>query len=52
MKLATIKDATRDGQLAVVSNDLKTAAIADGIAGTMQRVLDDWTFHAPQLQDL
>jgi fumarylacetoacetate (FAA) hydrolase len=52
MKLATIKDATRDGQLAVVSQDLKTAALADGIAGTLQHALDDWTFHAPQLQDL
>jgi fumarylacetoacetate (FAA) hydrolase len=52
MKLATIKDATRDGQLVVVSRDLKTAAIADGIAGTLQRALDDWTFHSPQLQDL
>ena len=52
MKLATIKDATRDGQLAVVSTDLKTAAIADGIAGTLQNALDDWNFFAPQLQDL
>jgi len=52
MKLATIKDATRDGQLAVVSQDLKTAALADGIAATLQRALDDWSFHAPQLQDL
>jgi fumarylacetoacetate (FAA) hydrolase len=52
MKLATIKDATRDGQLAVVSRDLKTAALADGIAPTLQRALDDWAFHAPQLQDL
>ncbi len=52
MKLATLKDATRDGQLAVVSRDLKTAAVADGIAGTLQRALDDWAFHAPQLQDL
>ena len=32
MKLATIKDATRDGQLAVVSQDLKSAALADDIA--------------------
>jgi fumarylacetoacetate (FAA) hydrolase len=52
MKLATIKDATRDGQLAVVSRDLKTAALADGIAGTLQLALDDWAFHSPQLQDL
>jgi fumarylacetoacetate (FAA) hydrolase len=31
MKLATLKDGTRDGQLAVVARDLKTAHIADGI---------------------
>jgi fumarylacetoacetate (FAA) hydrolase len=52
MKLATLKDGSRDGQLLVVSRDLRTAAIADGIAPTLQRVLDDWAFHAPQLQDL
>ncbi|TFW00779.1 FAA hydrolase family protein [Oxalobacteraceae bacterium OM1] len=52
MKLATLKDGTRDGQLAVVSRDLKTAHIADGIAGTLQRALDDWGFIAPQLEDL
>lgn len=52
MKLATLKDGTRDGQLAVVSRDLKTAHIADGIAPTLQRALDDWTFIAPQLEQL
>ncbi|MEC4719720.1 fumarylacetoacetate hydrolase family protein [Noviherbaspirillum sp. CPCC 100848] len=52
MKLATLKDGTRDGQLAVVSRDLKTAHIADGIALTLQRALDDWSFIAPQLQEL
>src|SRR3984885_6996637 len=52
MKLATLKDGTRDGQLIVVSRDLHTAAVADAIAPTMQRVLDDWAFYAPQLQDL
>ena len=52
MKLATLKDGTRDGQLAVVSRDLKTAHIADGIALTMQRALDDWAFIAPQLEEL
>ena len=49
MKLATLNDGTRDGQLAVVSRDLKTAHLADGIASTLQRALDDWTFIAPQL---
>jgi fumarylacetoacetate (FAA) hydrolase len=52
MKLATLKDGTRDGQLAVVSRDLKTAHLADGIAPTLQAALDDWTFIAPQLENL
>jgi fumarylacetoacetate (FAA) hydrolase len=52
MKLATLKDGTRDGQLAVVSRDLRTAAIADSIVSTLQRALDDWAFYAPQLLDL
>ncbi|MES2352130.1 MAG: fumarylacetoacetate hydrolase family protein [Pseudomonadota bacterium] len=50
MKLATLKDGTRDGQLMVVSRDLKTAQLADGVARTLQRALDDWTFIAPQLE--
>jgi len=52
MKLATLKDGTRDGQLAVVSSDLSLAHFADGIAPTLQRALDDWAFVAPQLEDL
>src|SRR5436190_13082433 len=52
MKLATLKDGTRDGQLAVVARDLKTAVLADGIAPTLQRALDDWNFIAPQLEVL
>lgn len=52
MKLATIKDGSRDGQLAVVARDLKTAQLADGIAATLQRALDDWAFIAPQLREL
>lgn len=52
MKLATLKDGTRDGQLAVVAKNLKTAVLADGIAPTLQSALDDWSFIAPQLQAL
>jgi fumarylacetoacetate (FAA) hydrolase len=52
MKLATLKDGSRDGQLAVVARDLKTAHIADGIAPTLQAALDDWGFIAPQLDVL
>jgi fumarylacetoacetate (FAA) hydrolase len=52
MKLATLNDGSRDGQLAVVARDLKTAHIADGIAPTLQAALDDWHFIAPQLDAL
>jgi len=52
MKLATLKDGTRDGQLIAVSRDLRTAAIADAIVPTLQCALDDWAFYAPQLIDL
>jgi fumarylacetoacetate (FAA) hydrolase len=52
MKLATYKDGSRDGQLVLVSRDLSTAHYATGIAHRLQQVLDDWNFHAPQLQEL
>lgn len=52
MKLATLKDGTRDGALMVVSRDLKTAVMADRIAPTLQSALDDWPFIAPQLERL
>jgi len=52
MKLATLDDGTRDGQLAVVSRDLKTAHLADAIAPTLRAALDDWAFIAPQLDAL
>ena len=52
MKLATLRDDSRDGQLIVVSRDLTTAHLASGIAGRLQHVLDDWNFLAPQLADL
>ncbi|MDD2925991.1 fumarylacetoacetate hydrolase family protein [Rhodoferax sp.] len=52
MKLATLNDGSRDGQLVVVSRDLCTAHYATGIADHLQQVLDDWNFMSPQLQDL
>ena len=51
MKLATLKDGSRDGQLVIVSRDLKTAVLADAITPTLQRSLDDWGFIAPQLEE-
>ena len=52
MKLATLKDGTRDGTLLVVSRDLKKAQPADHLAPTLQAALDDWDYLAPQLQAL
>ena len=45
MKLATYRNGTRDGALAVVSRDLSKAVVAEAtIAGlaTLQQLLDDW----------
>jgi len=52
MKLATLKDGSRDGQLVVVSRDLAQAHFATGIASRLQQLLDDWNFLSPQLEDL
>lgn len=52
MKLATLDDGTRDGQLIVVSRDLQRAHLATDIAPRLQSALDDWPFMAPQLADL
>ncbi len=52
MKLATLNDGSRDGQLVVVSNDLRQAHLAGHIAPTLQAALDDWQFMSPQLQNL
>ena len=51
MKLATLKDGTRDGTLIVVSRDLAHAIKADDIAPTLQAALDDWDYISPQLTD-
>ena len=52
MKLATLRDGSRDGQLVVVSRDLALAHHAAGVATRLQTALDDWDFFAPQLEDL
>lgn len=52
MKLATLRDGSRDGQLVVVSRDLTIAHHASHIASRLQQALDDWGFIAPQLADL
>ncbi len=52
MKLATLKNNTRDGQLVVVSKDLTKYTDASAIAGSMQAVIDSWDEFAPKLEDL
>lgn len=52
MKLATLRDGTRDGRLVVVSRDLARATPAGAVAPTLQAALDDWERVAPGLLDL
>ena len=42
MKLATIKDGSRDGRLAVVSSDLTRAVFANAVAPTLLDALERW----------
>ncbi|APO71166.1 fumarylacetoacetate hydrolase protein (plasmid) [Rhizobium gallicum] len=49
MKLATLKDSTRDGRLVVVSKDLSQCSDVGHIARTLQAALDDWAYAAPRL---
>jgi fumarylacetoacetate (FAA) hydrolase len=51
MKLATLRDGTRDGRLLVVSRDLSRAAPAPQVR-TLQAALDDWEAVEPALQEL
>jgi len=49
MKLATLKNNTRDGQLVVVSRNLEKAIAVPDIAITLQSALDKWQEVAPKL---
>lgn len=52
MKLASLKNNTRDGQLVVVSRDLTKAVAVGHIASTMQNALDHWSVLAPKLAEV
>ena len=52
MKLATLKDGSRDGTLIVASRDLRAAIAVPDIAHTLQQALDDWSNAAPRLQEV
>ena len=49
MKLATLKNGSRDGRLVVVSKDLTRCTDAARIAPTLQAALDNWETAAPRL---
>ncbi|MBI1943104.1 MAG: hypothetical protein HYS35_05500 [Betaproteobacteria bacterium] len=50
MKLATLRNGTRDGTLIVVSRDLRKGLSARSIAPTLQAALDDWERCHPKLK--
>lgn len=50
MKLATLNNGSRDGQLVVVNRDLTRMRAVPHIAATLQQALDDWARCAPLLQ--
>jgi fumarylacetoacetate (FAA) hydrolase len=52
MKLATLRDGTRDGRLVVVSRDLTRGVEATAVARRLQDALDRWADLAPRLQEL
>jgi fumarylacetoacetate (FAA) hydrolase len=49
MKLATVRNGCRDGQLVVVSRDLSKAVAVPQIAATLQAAVDEWSRVSPQL---
>jgi 2-keto-4-pentenoate hydratase/2-oxohepta-3-ene-1,7-dioic acid hydratase in catechol pathway len=49
MKLATLENGTRDGQLALVSRDLAHCVAVPEIARTLQGALDEWSEVVPAL---
>ena len=52
MKLATLKNNTRDGQLVVVNRSLNKAVVVPDIANTLQNALDNWQEIAPRLESV
>ena len=51
MKLASLKNGTRDGLLVVVSRDLTRCVAIPTVATTMQQLLDNWSVLAPKAEE-
>jgi fumarylacetoacetate (FAA) hydrolase len=55
MKLATLRDGSRDGRLVVVSGDLSKAVAADTVVAglrTLQQLVDDWPSTQPKVAQI
>lgn len=52
MKLATLKNQSRDGQLIVVSQDGKKAVKVDSIAKNLREAIENWKTTEPALRDV
>jgi fumarylacetoacetate (FAA) hydrolase len=52
MKLATLKNTSRDGRLVVVSRDMTRALDASAVAPTLQHAIENWSVVEPRLQAL
>lgn len=52
MKLATLRDGSRDGELVVVARAGDRLARARGVARSLQSALDDWDHVRPELEAL
>ncbi|HSV52362.1 MAG TPA: fumarylacetoacetate hydrolase family protein [Burkholderiaceae bacterium] len=52
MKLATLKNGSRDGRLVVVSRDLTRAVDAAAVASTMHAAIERWRTAEPELEAL
>lgn len=52
MKLASLNNGTRDGQLVVVDRMLSRAVVVSHIATTMQQAIDNWEKCEPKLKDV
>ncbi|MDF2367731.1 MAG: hypothetical protein P1U71_10675, partial [Sneathiella sp.] len=52
MKLATLKDGSRDGKLVVVTKDLSRCIAVPSVAAHLQGALDSWEASAPKLQEI
>ncbi len=52
MKLASLKAGSRDGELVVVSRDLKLAVKASHLVQSLREAIENWDVVSPKLQEL